>query len=1000
MNGTGANVLIKFTGDTKDVNAKMTGLNKTMGSVTKGFVAGSIITKGLSTAFSMVSSSAGSAVKRLDTMNNFPKVMSNLGVSAKDSEDAIKTLSDKLQGLPTSIDTGAAAVQRFTSKNGDVKKSTDLFLAMNNAILAGGAPAEQQASAMEQLSQAYAKGKPDMMEWRSIQSVMPAQLKQIATQMGYAGGNADKLGEDLRSGKVSMDDFMNAVTDLNKNGGKGFKSFEEQARNSTGGIQTSIANMKTAITRGLANAFDSLDKTLQDAGLGGISGVISNIGKGFEKVLKSIVPLIPPMVKFAQVLIKLAPIWAPIVAGLIAYQKAMQLANKVTQLTQGLSNLPGIFGKIGSSAQNGVSGIMNFAKAHKGLSIGIGLAGVAIGGAIALYKKSGGDANKMAQMVTQKVNKITATITQIAQKLPQIIKQVLPKILNAITTALPVIINAIVTALPIVINALVNALTTVIPILMNAVVQIITMLANMLPTLIPILIQGAITLILALANALPKIITSLVSALPKIITSIVNGLIKCLPQLIQGAIKLVIGLVKALPQIIKALIKALPQIIKSLVTAIISLHVEFIKAGVQLIKALWNGFKSWVSNLWTNIKNFARQIPQKIKSGLGKIGEIGTNIVKGIGNAITNGIGWIKGKIKEFVGNVKSFLKKLFGIKSPSKWAKVTIGGNIVLGIAKGLASNKTAVRQAASNLSDNVKKLLQGKKTNYAKIGKTLGQELISGIEESLKSIRETADKFKETLSKVDLWGNNGLTDLSVVKEQVRNYAANLNKLKNQIPTSLYSQIMEMDREQGLQYTNALLNMDASALKDYVSNWNAIQNESSKLANQWYESEAQKQAKTIANKYAQTLKTQFASINKLMGGLGKKATQGLINGMLAQTKNLKGAGKTISNSIVNSLKKALKIKSPSRVMMGLGKYTTEGFIEGITSMQRELDSIINSTFGLSPTVTGTASTHFSPEVNVTVQNNMKTDPLGQVVNNVKTFSGGAKNDYNYGIGG
>jgi tape measure domain-containing protein len=762
MNGTGANVLIKFTGDTKDVDAKMTGLNKTMGSVTKGFIAGSIITKGLSTAFNMVSTSTGNAIKRLDTMNNFPKVMSNLGISAKDSEEAIKKMSDKLTGLPTSIDSAAASVQRFTSKNGDVKKSTDLFLAMNNAILAGGAPAEQQATAMEQLSQAYAKGKPDMMEWRSIQSVMPAQLKQIATQMGYAGGNADKLGEDLRNGKVSMDDFMNAVMDLNKNGGKGFKSFEEQARNSTGGIQTAIANMRTAITRGLANAFDSLDKALQNAGLGGISGVISNIGKGFEKVLKSIVPLIPPMVKFAQVLIKLAPIWAPIVAGLVAYQKAMQLATKVTQLTQGLSNLPGIFGKIGSSAQNGVSGIMNFAKAHKGLSIGIGLAGVAIGGAIALYKKSGGDANKMAKIITQKVNKITVTITQIAQKLPQIISQVLPKILNAITTALPLIINALVTALPIVINALVNALTTVIPILMNAVVQIVTMLANMLPSLIPVLINGALQLILALVKALPKIITSLIKALPRIITSIVTGLIKCIPQLIQGAIQLVLGIVKALPQIIKSLIKQAPYIIKQLAIALVLAAVELVKTGVKLIKQLWNGFKSWIGNFGTNVKNFVKKIPGWLKSGLTKIGEIGLNIVKGIGHGITNGYNWIKNKIKEFVGNVTSFIKKVFKIGSPSRLMADEIGQWIPKGIAVGITANTGAIHKAMSN------------------------------------------------------------------------------------------------------------------------------------------------------------------------------------------------------------------------------------------MQHQM----SDAFGLSPTVTGTASTHFSPEVNVTVQNNMKTDPLGQVVNSVKTFSGGAKNDYNYGIGG
>lgn len=940
MNGTGANVLIKFTGDTKDVNAKMTGLNKTMGSVTKGFVAGSIITKGLSTAFNMVSASTGNAIKRLDTMNNFPKVMSNLGISAKESEEAIKTMSDKLTGLPTSIDTAAAAVQRFTSKNGDVKKSTDLFLAMNNAILAGGAPAEQQASAMEQLSQAYAKGKPDMMEWRSIQSVMPAQLKQIATQMGYAGGNADKLGEDLRSGKVSMNQFMDAVTELNKNGGKDFKSFEEQARNSTGGIQTAIANMKTAITRGLANAFNTLDKSLQDAGLGGIAGVITDIGKAFETVLKFVTPLITPL---AQI-IKL---------------------------------FTGAGGSIGDAASN----------------------------ITASAKKI---ANTITQMVEKAIKIIEKILPQVINLIVQLIPKIIPvlinalvKIVTALANAIPVIMPAIIKGVISIITALVSALPIIIPPLINGLIAVVMGIINMIPTLVPALIQATIQLVLALVNALPRIIVALVKALPRIITAIITGLLKCLPQLIQGAIQLVMGLVKALPQIIKALVKQAPYIVKQIVIGLIQASGEMMKAGASLIKQLWNGFKSGVAGFFAKVVSFAKSIPSKIKSAIGKVGDIGLNIVKGIGNGITSGVGWIKSRITEFVGNVKGFLKKLFGIKSPSKWAKVTIGGNIVLGIAKGMADKKhrTAVKQAASNLSDDVKKLLKGKNTNYAKIGQTLGKEFISGIEESLKSVREVADKFKETLSKVDLWGNNGLTDLSVVKEQVRNYAANLNKLKNQIPTSLYSQIMEMDREQGLEYTNALLNMDSSALKSYVSNWNAIQSESSKIANQWYESEAQKQSKAIASKYSQALATDLKSIEKLMGGLGKKATQGLINGMLGQTKNLKGTSKSIATTIVNSIKKTLKIKSPSRIMMGLGKYTTQGFIEGITSMQRELDSIMNSTFGLSPTVTGTASTHFSPNIFVTNNVDIKQDPLGQMVKDIKTFSGGAKNDYNYGMG-
>ena len=45
-----------------------------------------------------------------------------------------------------------------------------------------------------------------MMEWRTAMTAMPAQLKQVATAMGYV--SADELGEALRNGTVSMDEFM------------------------------------------------------------------------------------------------------------------------------------------------------------------------------------------------------------------------------------------------------------------------------------------------------------------------------------------------------------------------------------------------------------------------------------------------------------------------------------------------------------------------------------------------------------------------------------------------------------------------------------------------------------------------------------------------------------------------------------------------------------------------------------------------------------------------
>ena len=242
--------LSSLSHSTSSMSSKMTA-----GFVAVGTVIGNVLTK----ALSAVASFADDAVTRLDTLKNFPKVMSNLGIGSDQAQKSINTLESKLQGLPTSLDAAALAVQRFTSANGNVGASTHMFLALNNAILAGGASMEIQKSALEQMSQAYAKGKPDMMEWRTMMMAMPAQLKQVATAMGYADATA--LGEDLRAGKVSMNEFMATVMKLNKQGINGLSSFEQQARNATGGVQTSIVNLKTAITRGLTAIMDAIGQT-------------------------------------------------------------------------------------------------------------------------------------------------------------------------------------------------------------------------------------------------------------------------------------------------------------------------------------------------------------------------------------------------------------------------------------------------------------------------------------------------------------------------------------------------------------------------------------------------------------------------------------------------------------------------------------------------------------------------------------------------------------------
>ena len=69
--------------------------NEEMVNLFKELKNGNLAAKGIGAAMQIVSQNMDSAINRLDTMNNFPKVMSNLGISAKDSEQAIKKLKKK-----------------------------------------------------------------------------------------------------------------------------------------------------------------------------------------------------------------------------------------------------------------------------------------------------------------------------------------------------------------------------------------------------------------------------------------------------------------------------------------------------------------------------------------------------------------------------------------------------------------------------------------------------------------------------------------------------------------------------------------------------------------------------------------------------------------------------------------------------------------------------------------------------------------------------------------
>lgn len=280
MKGVGKAIENAFDGPSKSTGQKAgqsIGSGLSVGFAAKvGAVAG-IASTVFSKVASVVTGRLNSAISRADQMNNFPKVMKNLGYSSEDAAASIKKISSALDGLPTTSSAMTGMVQQLAPLTSNLDQATNIALAFNNAMLAGGASTMEQENALTQYTQMLSAGKVDMQAWRSIQAAMPGQLNQVAEAMLGAGKNSNDLYEAMKNGSISFDDFNKKVMELNQNGFGKYASFAQQAKDATQGIGTAMENVQNRVAK-------AVQKVVEAVGVENIAGAINGFSSQFGKV--------------------------------------------------------------------------------------------------------------------------------------------------------------------------------------------------------------------------------------------------------------------------------------------------------------------------------------------------------------------------------------------------------------------------------------------------------------------------------------------------------------------------------------------------------------------------------------------------------------------------------------------------------------------------------------------------------------------------------------------
>ncbi|EJU1321876.1 tape measure protein [Listeria monocytogenes] len=372
------------------------------------------------------------------------------------------------------------------------------------------------------------------------------------------------------------------------------------------------------------------------------------------------------------------------------------------------------------------------------------------------------------------------------------------------------------------------------------------------------------------------------------------------------------------------------------------------------------------------------------KSGAASVDSsgVGSDFSSGYVNGILSGMGAVGEAAASLASKALAAVQKKQDSHSPAKESK-KLGGDFGTGYSLGIADKNKAVTKAANNLVASA----LGTESQIKKLSSTLKDKISSAIDSGLHSKNKSAGQLKQAKALNSIEGYIGQqtnklaatakkrdkvvaqlkaanTKMADLTKQSKEYAASITEkmqsygsisnVDAENPQSIQAEMQKRLKEIKAFQANVEKLRKKGVSKDIVSD---ILDAGVENGSSYAQALAKSDAKTI--KAINSTQNQINSASKSMGNTaanamysaGINAAKGLINGLNSQKKQLENTAKSIANTITNSVKKALRIHSPSRVAVELGKFFTSGLGNGVLdgakgavqSTNKMVDKVVNA---------------------------------------------------------
>ena len=234
----------------------------------------------------------------------------------------------------------------------------------------------------------------------------------------------------------------------------------------------------------------------------------------------------------------------------------------------------------------------------------------------------------------------------------------------------------------------------------------------------------------------------IISTDTSIVASVIDSITAKLPELLNKGIEIVTNIANGVLQNIPKILQSAGTVMSNFITYIMNNLPTILQAGVKMLsnlaQGIWDNLPTIISTVATVVANilatFAKNLPQLLQQGIsmlaqvaagliqaipqliGKIPEvfnsvvsafkkhdwlsIGSNIISGVAKGILNGVSTIISAAKEAANSAFKAAKNALGIKSPSKVMRDKVGKWIPEGVAVGIEKNASAVTDAMNEMT------------------------------------------------------------------------------------------------------------------------------------------------------------------------------------------------------------------------------------------------------------------------------------------------------------